>query len=181
MPEGPSILILREEAARFRGKTVRSVSGNSKLDIDRMRGRRVVSVRSWGKHFLLEFSDFSLRIHLMMFGSYRIDERKPEAKPRLSLGFDKGEINFYACSLKYVEGPLEEAYDWSGDVMSDEWSHRKARGKLNSIPDTLVCDALLDQNILPALATSSRMKFCIASVCSRPVGWVSYRPVSWGR
>ena len=147
MPEGPSILILREEAARFRGKTVRSVSGNSKLDIDRMRGRRVVSVRSWGKHFLLEFSDFSLRIHLMMFGSYRIDERKPEAKPRLSLGFDKGEINFYACSLKYVEGPLEEAYDWSGDVMSDEWSHRKARGKLNSIPDTLVCDALLDQNI----------------------------------
>jgi endonuclease VIII len=29
MPEGPSIVILREAAARFRGKTVREVSGNS--------------------------------------------------------------------------------------------------------------------------------------------------------
>lgn len=147
MPEGPSILILREEAARFRGKTVRSVSGNSKLDIDRMLGRRIVSVRSWGKHFLLEFSDFSLRIHLMMFGSYRIDERKPGAKPRLSLGFDKGEINFYTCSLKFIEGPLDESYDWSGDVLSDEWSARKARAKLKGIPNTLICDALLDQDI----------------------------------
>ena len=147
MPEGPSILILRQEAARFRGKTVRSVSGNSTLDIERMQGRRIVSVRSWGKHFLLEFSGFSLRIHLMMFGSYRIDETKAGAKPRLSLRFDKGEINFYTCSLKYIEGPLEEAYDWSGDVLSDQWSPKKARAKLKEIPDTLVCDALLDQNI----------------------------------
>lgn len=147
MPEGPSILILREEVARFRGKTVRSVSGNSKLDITRMKGRRIVSVRSWGKHFLLEFAGFSLRIHLMMFGSYRIDEKKPGALPQLSLQFDKGEINFYTCSLKYIEGPLDEAYDWSGDVLSDTWSPRKARAKLKSSPDTLVCDALLDQNV----------------------------------
>lgn len=147
MPEGPSILILREEAAQFRGKTVRSVSGNSKLDIARMEGRRIVSVRSWGKHFLLEFSGFSLRVHLMMFGSYRIDERKAEATPRLSLRFDKGEVNFYTCSLKYIEGPLDEAYDWSGDVLSDAWSPRKARAKLKAAPDMLVCDALLDQSI----------------------------------
>ena len=147
MPEGPSILILREEVARFRGKTVRSVSGNSKLAIARMEGRRILSVRSWGKHFLLEFSGFSLRIHLMMFGSYRIDEQKAEATPRLSLRFNNGEVNFYTCSLKYIEGPLDEAYDWSGDVLSDSWSPGKARAKLKGAPDMLVCDALLDQNI----------------------------------
>ena len=60
VPEGPSIVILRDEAAKFRGKTVRRVSGNSKLELDRMLGRRVVSIRSWGKHFLMEFRGFSL-------------------------------------------------------------------------------------------------------------------------
>ena len=41
MPEGPSIVILTEEAAKFAGKAVRKVSGNSKQDIQRMRGRKV--------------------------------------------------------------------------------------------------------------------------------------------
>jgi endonuclease-8 len=147
MPEGPSLVILREEAAGFRGKTVRQTAGNSKLDLARMEGRRIVSIRSWGKHLLIEFRGFSLRVHLMMFGSYRIDERKPGATPRLSLRFDQGEINFYTCSLKYIEGPLDASYDWSGDVLSDRWDPAKARRKLKAMPDTLVCDALLDQNV----------------------------------
>ena len=46
MPEGPSIVILKEAAAKFRGKTVRGTSGNSKLDLSRMEGRRVVDLRS---------------------------------------------------------------------------------------------------------------------------------------
>ena len=40
------------------------VSGNSREDIQRMRGRTlraVRAVRSWGKHLLLEFDRFSLR------------------------------------------------------------------------------------------------------------------------
>ncbi|MET0656379.1 MAG: DNA-formamidopyrimidine glycosylase family protein [Pseudoxanthomonas sp.] len=147
MPEGPSLLILREAAARFRGKTVRKAGGNSKLDVARMEGRRIVSIRSWGKHFLIEFRGFSLRVHLMMFGSYRIDERKPGATPRLSLKFDEGELNFYTCSVKYIEGPLDESYDWSGDVLSDAWDPAKARRKLKAAPETLVCDALLDQDV----------------------------------
>jgi len=147
MPEGPSILILREAAARFRGKTVRKASGNSKLDLARMEARRIMSIRSWGKHFLIEFRSFSLRVHLMMFGSYRIDERKPAATPRLSLVFDDGELNFYTCSLKYIEEPLDEAYDWSGDVLSATWDPAKARRKLKAQPEALVCDVLLDQNV----------------------------------
>lgn len=53
---------------------------------------RVKAVRSWGKHFLLEFSRCSLRIHLMLFGSWRIDERK-DTPARVSLHFDNGELN----------------------------------------------------------------------------------------
>jgi len=147
MPEGPSIVILREEAAHFRRRTVRQVEGNSTLDIQRMHGRRVVAVRSWGKHFLLEFSSFSLRVHMLMFGSYRIDDPKPDKPPRIALQFDNGTLYFYASSLKYIEGPLDDTYDWRGDVMSPDWDPALARRKLKAQPQTLVCDALLDQDV----------------------------------
>ena len=146
MPEGPSIVILKEAAAHFSGKTVRKASGNSKLDLGRMEGKRVVALRSWGKHFLIEFRGFSMRVHMLMFGSYLIDEEKP-ANPRMSLAFDNGVLNFYASSLKYIEGSLDDTYDWRIDVMSPAWTPRLARTKLKSQPSVLVCDALLDQDI----------------------------------
>ncbi len=146
MPEGPSIVILREAAAKFRGKTVRRAVGNSSLDLTRMEGRRVVALRSWGKHFLIQFSSFSLRVHMLMFGSYRIDERKP-SPPRVSLQFDNGELNIYASSVKYIEGALEDTYDWRADVMNDAWDPRLARRRLKQQPETLICDALLDQDL----------------------------------
>nr|WP_180167159.1 DNA-formamidopyrimidine glycosylase family protein [Stenotrophomonas sp. SbOxS2]NYU00197.1 endonuclease [Stenotrophomonas sp. SbOxS2] len=146
MPEGPSIVLLREAAAKFKGKTVREVSGNSTLDLACLQGRRVRAVRSWGKHFLLEFSHVTLRIHLMMFGSWRIDERK-ETPARVSLRFDNGELNFYTCSVKLIAQPLDEVYDWRSDVMSDLWDPRLARRRLKSMPVVLVCDALLDQTL----------------------------------
>lgn len=147
MPEGPSIVILREEAARFAGRKVLRVSGNSTQDIARMRNRKVLAVRSWGKHFLLEFAGFSLRIHFLLFGSYRINEDKA-APPRLSLGFSKGEVlNFYACSVRFVEGALDASYDWSADVMSDDWDPAAARRHLRARPQALAADALLDQDV----------------------------------
>ncbi len=147
MPEGPSIVILREAAAKFAGRRVLRVSGNSKQDIDRLRNKTVKAVRSWGKHFLLEFSGFSVRIHFLLFGSYRIDEGKGAA-PRLSLGFSKGEVlNVYACSVKLLEGDLDEHYDWTADVMNDDWDAAAARRKLRARPEVLVADALLDQDL----------------------------------
>jgi endonuclease-8 len=147
MPEGPSIVILKELAAGFAGKKIMRVEGNSKIDQSRLLNQRVCAVRSWGKHFLLEFSGFSLRVHFLLFGSYRINERK-DSPPRLSLGFARGqELNFYACSVQYIEGELDDTYDWSADVMSDAWNPAAARKKLQAMPDTLACDALLDQNV----------------------------------
>jgi endonuclease-8 len=146
MPEGPSIVILREEVAPFAGRQVIDVGGNSRLDLQRMRGRRVREFRSWGKHFLICFAGFALRIHFMLFGSYRINERR-ESAARLSLAFRNGELNFYACSLKFIDGDLDAVYDWSADVMAVEWNPRAARRKLKMQPDVLVADALLDQSI----------------------------------
>jgi endonuclease-8 len=146
MPEGPSIVILKEEVQKFKNKKIESVEGNSKLDIKRMEGKRVKDFKSWGKHFLICFDDFTLRIHLMLFGSYRIDERK-EASPRVSLKFKNGELNFYSCSVKFIEGDLSDVYDWEVDVMADEWNEKKVLKLFRALGDTPVCDALLDQNV----------------------------------
>ena len=147
MPEGPSLVILKELAADFKGRKILHAEGNAKIDKTRLVGQRIKSIRSWGKHFLLEFTGFSLRIHFLMFGSYRINERKDSA-PRLSLQCsDKSELNFYSCSVKYIEGKLDDIYDWSVDVMSPQWDAAAARKKLREIPEKMVCDALLDQNI----------------------------------
>lgn len=146
MPEGPTIIILKEEVQSFKGKKIIKVEGNSKLDIQRLSGQKIIDFKSWGKHFLICFKDFTVRIHFMLFGSYRINEQK-ESVPRLRLIFEKGEINFYACSVKFIEENLNEVYDWTSDVMSDLWDPKAAKQKLKEIPDSMVCDALLNQNI----------------------------------
>src|SRR5690348_1757557 len=146
MPEGPSIVILKEEVQAFKGKKIISVSGNSKIDYQQLKNKTVTDFKSWGKHFLVCCKGITLRVHFMLFGSYRINEKK-ETPVRLSLEFKSGEINFYACSLKiFYENP-DEIYDWSGDVMNDTWNPSKAKKKLAEIPDALVADALLNQNI----------------------------------
>ena len=147
MPEGPSIVILREAGEVFVGRRVLRVDGNSNQDIAPLRHRVVRGVRSWGKHFLLDFGGFSLRIHSGLFGSWRIDEPDPQP-PRLRLEFSKERsLALFACSVRFVEGPLDAAYDWSGDVMNPGWDAKAARAKLRARPDMLAADALLDQTV----------------------------------
>jgi endonuclease-8 len=148
MPEGPSIVILKEliDEQHLVGETIIEIGGNTSIDKDRMLNQRVLAFRSWGKHFLICFETFSLRVHFMLFGTYRINERK-ETTPRLSLKFEKAELNFYTCSLQFVEGDVNMAYDWTADVMSDTWDPAAALAKLSKLPDALACDVLLDQNI----------------------------------
>jgi len=146
MPEGPSIVLLKEQAGPFTGRFIRTASGNAKLDLARLPGCRILSLRSFGKQFLIETPELTVRIHLLMFGSFRINERA-DKPPRLLLTFARGELSFYACSVRYLEQPLEELYDWRSDVLSDAWDSRLALKRLRAQPDTLVCDALLDQTI----------------------------------
>ena len=148
MPEGPSLVILREETTRFVGREIASAEGNTKtVDLPALVGQPVVALRSWGKHFIIELPHTALRVHFMLFGSYRIDERK-DAVPRMALTFTDGsELNFYACSIKQIDPDLDAAYDWDADIMSPTWDAAKARKKLRAHPQLLACDALLDQTI----------------------------------
>lgn len=146
MPEGPSMVILKELVAPLKGKKVTAVSGNTKVDLSGIEGQKIIDFKTWGKHFLICFPGKTIRIHFLLFGSYRINETKPSA-PRLHFQLGKQQLNFYACSVKLIEEDLDQVYDWSTDIMSDAWDPKKAKAKLLKKPAMLACDALLDQNI----------------------------------
>lgn len=146
MPEGPSILILKEQVQQFAGHKVISVFGSSNARIDRAENKKLISFKTWGKNFLICFDDFTIKIHLLMFGTYLINESK-SLEPKLSLTFDNGQLNFYTCSVKILDGNLNQYYDWTSDVMNDDWNPDSANEKLQALPNKMICDALLEQDI----------------------------------
>ena len=148
MPEGPSIVIMNEALKPFRKKKVIHAGGNAKINFGDLENKKITAIRPWGKHLIISFGNIHLRIHLLMFGSYSIDEQtRPDKSLRLFLECTNGTAYFFTCSVKMLEADPDDVYDWAADVMNDSFDVRKARKKLKALPDTLVCDALLDQQI----------------------------------
>ena len=147
MPEGPTLVILKEQLQSFKGKQIITATGNAKIDMALLAGKKIIDFRTWGKQFFIFTEGCTIRIHFLMFGSYSINEQtKPIPRIRLCLEFGDERLFFYTCSVKIVEDPTD-LYDWEADVMSDEWNSRRARKKLKALPEMMVCDALLNQDI----------------------------------
>jgi endonuclease VIII len=107
MPEGPSLVIAKEEMKLFIGKKVIAVSGNTKTDKGTIVNKKLIDIKTWGKHLLFCFNGFVVRIHFLMFGKYLVNATR-ETDPRLTMQFKNGEINLYTCSVKFIEEPLDE-------------------------------------------------------------------------
>ena len=149
MPEGPSILILKEAISPFfKNKKIIKVYGNAKIDMTQLAARKITDIRSWGKQLLIYFEDSIVRVHLLMFGSYSIDKNiRPAKSLRLALQTTKHTLYFYTCSVRLLPPGGDKEYDWEADVLGAEWNPKGARQKLKNAPNTMVCDALLDQQI----------------------------------
>jgi endonuclease-8 len=148
MPEGPSILLMKEDLQKFAGKKVVKADGNAKFEKEPLAGKTLLEIRTFGKQTYLVFDEISVRIHLLMFGSYSVDEQtKPDKSLRLSLQFKVGGMYFYTCSVKLIDSKDLEKIDWEADIMSEEWDSKKAEKKLKSNPEMMVCDALMNQDI----------------------------------
>ncbi|UKB82127.1 endonuclease [Chryseobacterium sp. MEBOG06] len=148
MPEGPSIILMKENLQPFVGKKVTEASGNAKFDKELLIGQKLHEIRTFGKQTYLVFDKQAVRIHLLMFGSYSINEQtKPDQSLRLSLNFKTESIYFYTCSVKSVDLDYLSGIDWEADVMSDLWNPEKAKKKLKAKPEMMVCDALMNQDI----------------------------------
>lgn len=147
MPEGPSILILKEKLLPFKGKKVLDANGYAKgFNANLLIGKTLKDIKTWGKHTLLCFPKFTVRVHMMLFGSYRINEHTAK-NASLHMSFINGEANFYIAAVKLIEQPLDEVYDWSADIMGEAWDADKTLVKLKARPKMMICDALLDQKL----------------------------------
>lgn len=148
MPEGPVIRLLCENVQLFVGRKVKKASALvSEPDLKRLQGLVVKSITVYGKQLLISFPDLTVRVHLMLFGYFRINEKKENGKLSLGLEFENGELNFYASDVRFIEEPLDEVYDWSADVMNPAWDSEAAVKKLKDFNGVLACDALLDQDV----------------------------------
>lgn len=151
MPEGPSIVIAREEMQDFVGRSIVAVSGNAKIDMLRLLDNRITEVLSWGKHLLICFDGFMLRVHFLMFGKYLINESR-EGAARLSLRFEGGgELNFYTAAIRVIEGSPGDEYDWRADIMNDQWDPALAKRKMKRHSEFVIADVLMDQEIFAGL------------------------------
>jgi endonuclease-8 len=81
VPEGPSLYILKEQTARFVGQEVVRAEGNTwAIDTSRLVGQKIVALRTWGKHFLIQMPTMAVRIHFLLFGTYRINEGRSASR-----------------------------------------------------------------------------------------------------
>lgn len=147
MPEGPTIILMKEDLQQFKGKKVIAAHGSIISDKKAVVNKILKDIKTFGKLTFLIFEDFSFRIHLLMFGSYSLQE-KPEVKSlRLSLQFDNGTMYFYTCSAKIIENKELDTIDWETDIMSDIWNSEKAVEKMRALPKMMICDALMNQDL----------------------------------
>lgn len=155
--EGPSLVILAEEAMMFKGKKVIEATGYKLEDHDRLVGKKVLDFKTWGKHFLVCFKDFTVRIHYGLFGSYRINNPIAGRNASLSLNFSNGSLDSYIASVKILEGDLDEYYDWRLDMFSEKWKPAAVFKKLmEESPGAQVGDLLLNANIFSGVGNIIR-------------------------
>ena len=154
--EGPSLYLAARQLKPFRGRTVLSVSGNTKIEKERILNKKVKNIFSWGKHLIIQFDEFALRTHFLLFGAFEATvnnssltgDYKRSYTPRLQLDFENGSIKLFNCSVKFLETRNAKAsYDFTIDIMSPNWDPDKAFESISAKPDAEIADLLLDQEI----------------------------------
>lgn len=154
--EGPSLYLAARQLQPFRGKTVLSSGGNTKIEKERLLNNNVKTIFSWGKHLVIQFDTFALRTHFLLFGAFEATvndstltgDYKRSYTPRLQLDFENGTIKLFNCSVKFLETRNAKAdYDFTIDIMSPKWDSDKAFDSISAKPGAEIADLLLDQNI----------------------------------
>ncbi len=195
MPEGPSLIIAKENISHFIGSKIIAATGYADIDYSELEQQKITDVKTWGKHLFICLKEITIEIHLQMFGSYLINERKSKINAKISLQFAKEELNFYVVDVKLIKDI--SMYDTQADVMSEDWNATKAIKKLKETPEAKICDSLLDQKIFSGVGniiknevlwraklnpettieniTPSKFKILLKEVVNYPLEFLQYR------
>lgn len=147
MPEGPTVVLMKEELQQFIGQKVISIEGDFVFDTSHIKEGILRDIKTFGKQTYLIFDTVIFKIHLLMFGSYSLYKRKDIDTLRLGLTFKNAGMYFYTCSVKIVDESFLKKINWEADVMSDIWNPEKTEKILKTTPKMMICDALMNQDI----------------------------------
>ena len=155
MPEGPSILHLKDQLMPFKGKLVKEAGGYGDMSTDWIKGKKLTDIKTWGKHLLFVFSNGVIRVHLGLFGDILINERK-KVNRSFFLEFASGEINGYVVKASKLDKPLKETYDWRTDILSPQFDKAYVKTLLKKKGDKTIDDVLMDQEIFTGVGNKIR-------------------------
>jgi endonuclease-8 len=155
MPEGPSILHLRNQLLPFKGKIVRRAGGYGPMPTAWINGKKLSDIKTWGKHLLFIFSDGTVRVHLGLFGDVLVNERK-KVNRSFYLEFAKGEINGYVVRAQKLTASPAEVYDWRTDILSNNFDPSYVKSLLKDQGSKTIDDVLMDQKIFTGVGNILR-------------------------
>lgn len=148
--EGPRVKFISEKLDPiFKNKIITAMWGNSKkIDYSKFLGKEIYYISSYGKNLLIKIKSVGLiKIHFLMYGSYSIDKlSKEKNKVRVAIESDFNKVYFYNCSVEFLK-----RFKINGkDILAKDWMPEDALEKIKK-HDGCICDALLDQTILPGV------------------------------
>ena len=155
MPEGPSILHLKDQLLPFKNKIVKKAGGYGDMPTAWMKGKKLLDIDTWGKHLLLIFTNGTVRIHLGLFGEVLVNERK-KVNRSFFLEFTNGEINGYIVKAKKLEEPIEEIYDWRTDILSPNFDKTYVKKLIRNEAGKPINDILMNQEIFTGVGNKIR-------------------------
>jgi endonuclease-8 len=167
MPEGPLLILYRDDLAQLIGLTLEEATTKLRTaDLTQLEGRALTGITTWGKYLFMQFGEaLHLRIHWGMFGIYYLDSERKGKEPTAVLTFSSERIlRLYSVSMRVLDGaPSETEYDPRADVMNARWDLPLALQKLRALPEeAMVCDALLDQSIFAGLGNAIKTEALFA-------------------
>jgi endonuclease-8 len=155
--EGPDLVILKDKLKPFKGKKVLHARGYAKFDHKKIIDKNVIDIKTWGKHLLFCFKNFTLKIHFGLFGIYRINDPKEGVNASLALHFSNGDFDCYIAHPSLIEENLSEVYDWQLDQLSPEYNVKKVKEVLlQQSNEKQIGDLLLDPDIFSGVGNIIR-------------------------
>lgn len=141
----------------FIGKKVLNATGYKLDDHDMLIGQKLTDIKTWGKHLLICFKKFTVRVHYGLFGSYRVNDERLGKNASLALHFANGNFNSYVASAKIIDEDINELYDWRLDMLSPDWDPKFVKKKvLEQGGDKEIGDILLNANIFSGVGNIIR-------------------------
>ncbi|WP_027376811.1 hypothetical protein [Kaistella palustris] len=158
MPEGPTILFQKNKLQRFKGKIVSEASGYGEMDKSALHNIKLMDIDAFGKYFLFIFKDFFVTVHLGLFGSVLVNDRK-KVNASFALHFAEGEINFYVTKTKLIEGRPQDHFNYKVDILKPEFDAAFVLNELQTkYGDEAIGDAVIDQHVMAGVGNIIRVE-----------------------